>query len=381
MTHQVASSTRRRSVQSSCLVSQLLPTEMKSSTLIGYMSLRASIMLLCASITTCIPTRRGVLVVGAFSHLTTTTRSTHVSTFQRHCTDTTNKETMYSINDDVCPPLDPDVLRNTVEKHCRTLPSYLQHKPIAPHTLQAYTKVCQYIKETFNPNNKTIILDSGCGTGRSSLLLGEAYPSSLVIGIDRSMARLCRNRKFRNGILVESDDDFGNGDESTSRSTSIAPTVVQQAADNVLLVRAELVDFWRLIILEEEWNIAHHYLLYPNPYPKKARYKHRWYAHSSFPLLLQLGAEQLTIRSNWKGYVKEFRDSVVYANEYYDKQETHGKNYAQPYMQSATSDESIRQRRPQDEIAWTNFEQKYDDIGEPTYELTLKRTYSNNGKE
>lgn len=317
--------------------------------------------------TFCVIARQG-RVLGAFQY-TTTRMQKEISTFQRHCTNR-NKETMYTINDEICPPLDAQVLRTTVEKHCRTLPRFLQHKPIAQHTQHAFDQVSTYI------SNCPIILDSGCGTGRSTMLLGELYPCHVVIGIDRSMARLSRNstfrRRYKSASAFDNDKNL-NDDSSSVYNAGNIPTVVQQAAPNVFLVRAELVDFWRLILQDSrDWNIAHHFMLYPNPYPKKSRFKSRWYAHPSFPLLLQLDSNEFTIRSNWEGYLKEFRNSIVYASEYYTNKND-GQDFASKFVESAKRDDCITKRRSSEDfqLAWTNFEQKYHDIGEPTYELKL----------
>ncbi len=78
--------------------------------------------------------------------------------------------------------------------------------------------------------------------------------------------------------------------------------------DNALLVRADLVDFWRLA-LEAGWAPERHYLLYPNPYPKSAHLKMRWHGHPVFPTLLALGG-RLELRSNWQLYVEEFAQAV-----------------------------------------------------------------------
>jgi tRNA (guanine-N7-)-methyltransferase len=195
---------------------------------------------------------------------------------------------------------------------------------------------------------------SGCGTARSSLILGNMYPDHLVIGIDRSLARLWRNVKFRKGdhhnssSTVEEEFQKGNGNDICDGNVP----AVQRASSNVILVRAELVDFWRLCA-REEWKISKHYLLYPNPYPKKSRLKSRWYAHAAFPILLGLGGD-IVVRSNWKGYLKEFAICTNVANECMDLA------YVPlgPTRRCGTN-------------AFTNFEQKYDNVGEPTYELTL----------
>lgn len=79
--------------------------------------------------------------------------------------------------------------------------------------------------------------------------------------------------------------------------------------DNALLLRADLVDFWRLA-RAADWRLARHYLLYPNPYPKSAHLKKRWHGHPVFPALLALGGE-LELRSNWSIYVEEFALAVA----------------------------------------------------------------------
>jgi tRNA G46 methylase TrmB len=156
-------------------------------------------------------------------------------------------------------------------------------------------------------------------------------------------------------IMVDDDDDDDDDDGQV-----LPAAAVQRASDNVILVRAELSDFWRLCSMEEEWNICRHYLLYPNPYPKKSRLKSRWYAHPAFPILLQLGG-CIVVRSNWKGYLEEFATCAEVANE------CMGFTYQ--------GDGPTRRQRCKSTTttttAWTNFEIKYDSVGEPTYELVL----------
>merc|ERR1711862_247499 len=85
---------------------------------------------------------------------------------------------------------------------------------------------------------------------------------------------------------------------------------------NIILLRAEIIDFWRCIKQQQQnsnnnnssiWNnIYKHYILYPNPYPKTSKQlKLRWYANQSLPILLSIGGI-LTGRSNWLLYLKEF---------------------------------------------------------------------------
>lgn len=118
-----------------------------------------------------------------------------------------------------------------------------------------------------------LILDSGCGTGLSSVQLAEANPEALVLGLDQSRARLSRaQNRFR-------------------------------LPANVLLVQAECADFWRLA-RSRDWHLERHYLLYPNPWPKPAHLGRRWHGHPVFPDLLALGGT-FEVRSNWQLYLEE----------------------------------------------------------------------------
>ncbi|GAX14879.1 hypothetical protein FisN_29Lu093 [Fistulifera solaris] len=226
-----------------------------------------------------------------------------------------------------CPSMESETLRNEVHKHCDSLDLFLTRKPVSIHSLTAFSELGRQLPS----DNAPLILDSGCGTGRSSLRLGELYPESHVIGVDRSIARLSRH--IRPDRLVE------------------------QVSDNVWLVRAELVDFWRCC-RDQQWSFVRHYLLYPNPYPKKVRYKSRWYAHPCFPLLLQLPASEIIVRSNWLQYLEDFRDAVDIAADY---------NKEFSIFQTSNVERLI----PSGQDALTNFEQKYWNAGEATYELVL----------
>lgn len=259
--------------------------------------------------------------------LASTLRAIHSQTMPRKVV-----TTPYTID---CPPTVPNVLKSLVHRHDLTLDRYLAAKPIAPHTATAFRELMTLL------STDTIILDSGCGTGRSSLHLGSLYPGHTIV--DRSIARLSRNRFY------ELDQSFA-----------------QQASDNVWLVQAELIDFWRCC-LNHNVHVKHHYLLYPNPYPKKARLKLRWYAHPSFPLFFRLASETIVVRSNWELYLQEFCQSVGYLYEANPTSVT-------PYLDSARC--GPRQRDPTTALAWSNFERKYDLAGENTYEIELNRRLS-----
>ncbi|MEO8169956.1 MAG: SAM-dependent methyltransferase [Oxalobacteraceae bacterium] len=120
-----------------------------------------------------------------------------------------------------------------------------------------------------------LILDTGCGVGLSTMHLAVQFPNHFVIGIDQSADRLQRNT-------------FWSG----------------PAPLNFMLVRADLVDYWRLLSVEGI-RPARQYLLYPNPWPKAAHLGRRWHGHPVFPTIAALGGT-LECRSNWRIYVEEF---------------------------------------------------------------------------
>lgn len=119
---------------------------------------------------------------------------------------------------------------------------------------------------------RPLILDTGCGTGASSVGLAHRYPESFVIGVDQSADRLA--------------------------------TAKGELPGNLCLVRADLVDYWRLLAVHQV-KLSRHYLLYPNPWPKIGHLSRRWQGHAVFPVLPTLGGS-IECRSNWQIYVEEF---------------------------------------------------------------------------
>ena len=275
------------------------------------------------------------------------------------------RPTLYTIDDSVCLPTDKEALQKIVTKHCKSLDKYLENSPIAAHTKVAFVEVKRYANNFFpegipntssNSDEPGLILDSGVGTGRSSRMLAERFPNDLIIGVDRSFARLSKN----DDATVTSEDN----DESFVQ--------VVEGQPNVLLVRAELGSFWRLII-EEGWAVKSQYLLYPNPYPKPRRVKSRFYTHPIFPVLLSVG-DDIIVRSNWEGYLKEFAASASIVSEC---SETVSMDCAgKPILSKPlTVDGPNSVVVENEESALTLFEKKYYECGEPIYELRVKREY------
>ena len=127
---------------------------------------------------------------------------------------------------------------------------------------------------TWQSHGGSLIIDAGCGVGLSTRKLAHQFPDAFVIGVDQSSHRLQRHTRW----------------EGTEPS-------------NFITVRADLVDFWQRMALARIQPLRH-YLLYPNPWPKKAQLQRRWHGHPIFPTLLRLGGH-LECRSNWKIYIDE----------------------------------------------------------------------------
>ena len=216
--------------------------------------------------------------------------------------------------------VDEAAVQQLVERHVAQHATYLAKRPIAKHTEAAFLTAAEFARRRDAP----IIIDAGCGTGRSTLKLAERYPDSTVIGVDRSEARLEKGR---------------------------------QAPANALLLRAELGDFWRLLNDSNDLRAEETYLLYPNPYPKTKMLKQRFQGHASLPSLLQACGRRLTIRASWRTYLEEFRLAASRA----------GKLGIRPDLIPGEPYELSDLRDP-----LTLFERKYAAAGVPVYELILE---------
>lgn len=160
---------------------------------------------------------------------------------------------------------------------------------VAKHAASTFQKpICAYNRDAFEASMTAwttaaggtsrlmpLILDSGCGVGFSTRHLATQFPDHFVIGIDQSANRLQRHTLWHGA-----------------------------APRNFTLVRADLVDYWRLL-LANGIHPERQYLLYPNPWPKPAHLGRRWHGHAVFPALVALGG-YLECRSNWRIYIEEF---------------------------------------------------------------------------
>ena len=175
-----------------------------------------------------------------------------------------------------------DDLDKVVNKH---LTSEFK-KPYAPYSLAGFEQIKNAV-DTFLLSNSsgTIILDSCCGVGESTYHLAVNNPNALVIGVDKSEHRI---EKYEHHFQQPHQDKV----------------------DNFILIRGDLNDLWRLIA-EANWPIAHHYILYPNPWPKSKHLQRRWHGAPVFKYIPLL-SKQLTVRSNWPIYIEEFTQALTH---------------------------------------------------------------------
>jgi tRNA G46 methylase TrmB len=154
---------------------------------------------------------------------------------------------------------------------------------VAKHAGSPFLKpIADYNRHAFDASVVTwqaagsmpLILDAGCGVGLSTLHLAAQFPDHYVIGVDQSADRLARQNKW-----------------------------IGKLPTNCTTVRANLVDYWRLMHASAIWP-TRHYLLYPNPWPKIGQVQRRWHGHPVFPTLVAMGG-YLECRSNWRIYIEE----------------------------------------------------------------------------
>lgn len=188
-------------------------------------------------------------------------------------------------------------LSEIVERHIISLGLFEEHSNVARHTQEAFEEALAFVDEFYrkkdimeqNPGDKLVILDSGCGKGLSTFTIASQYPDIPVIGVDRSINRLSKSDIF-NKNDADNDNHNNNGSDNVPR--------------NALLLRAELANFWTLVVKESDWVVHSHYILYPNPYPKAKHVGRRWHGHPIFPYMLVLGGS-VKVRSNWHIYCEE----------------------------------------------------------------------------
>lgn len=163
-------------------------------------------------------------------------------------------------------------LAELVRKHLATE----FRRPEAPYSRQAF----EALLERWD-GRQPLVLDSACGTGESTAVLARRHPRALVVGVDQSEERTTRGLRKLAGTLP----------------------------GNALVLRAEVTDLWALLARRGA-RLSHHYLLYPNPWPKAEHLMRRWHGHPRLGDLLRLGG-RLELRTNWDVYAMEFAQALA----------------------------------------------------------------------
>lgn len=184
-------------------------------------------------------------------------------------------------------------LEELVRKYART--SFL--RPIADHTREAFAKAEKFIESFYESKDQSseckdrrtpvqVILDSGCGTGESTIHIAKRFPDIPVIGIDKSLARLDKAENAGRNLELPS---------------------------NAFWVRGELLDFWKLAhekMQEGLWTVPYHAIFFPNPWPKQSEATRRFHMHPIFPTMLPM-AKVTELRTNWEIYAQEFAKAAT----------------------------------------------------------------------
>ena len=144
-------------------------------------------------------------------------------------------------------------------------------RPVSAHTQAAFDESLNWLDDW----QGDIIFDSCCGVGESTAAIAKQFPDAKVIGIDKSAARLAKHAHY---------------------GTSL---------DNYRVFRADVNDFW-FLAHQHGMRLSHHFLLYPNPYPKPSQVQKRWHAGPAMPDFVRLGGK-IQVRSNWQILVQEFQ--------------------------------------------------------------------------
>ncbi len=147
---------------------------------------------------------------------------------------------------------------------------------MAAHNLASFRELETVVEAWGGP----LVLDTGCGTGLSTLALSRRFPEALVLGLDKSARRLGLHLLPRNEV-----------------------------GGRYVLQRLDLEDFWPLA-LAAGWTFVYQAFYYPNPWPKPEHRLRRWPFHPVFPVALQTGGVW-ELRTNWAVYAAEMAQAFA----------------------------------------------------------------------
>lgn len=212
--------------------------------------------------------------------------------------------------------------------------------PMHVPTLNAFKEI-QPLLDQWRSENTPWVLDSGCGVGASTYRLAQAFPHHHILGVDRSEVRLSKKFAQPQDPLFQL-----NKDSDHSR---------------IHFIRAELSDFWRLL-LQYQLLPNHHFILYPNPYPKKTQLNKRFHGSISLQNILQI-CPKLELRSNWPIYLEEFKEAAsICAQEMINLSSHSVKSFSQGRQKTLVLTL---------ETCMTHFERKYYASEQELFQLTF----------
>lgn len=257
-----------------------------------------------------------------------------------------------------------DRLHDAVRKNVENFNKFRISRSMHYHSvnIEAFETAVKFVDDFYASkgvvSEKRVIIDSGCGQGVSSEYLSNLYADMPCIGIDRAQSRLKNSKSF---------GKFSSGGEKTSRK------------NNLLLLRADLIDFWLMVADKADWIVEKHFIFHPNPSPKHKDLRQRFYgkiirlhsmrdhtndshmpacvANSIFPIFPLLGGD-IFLRSNWRTYGQEFRAAFEILRRCPGFE--HLGNVQIPDV--VPHDESL---------IITHFDKKYDQVGIPMYDFKL----------
>ncbi|WP_371195602.1 SAM-dependent methyltransferase [Glaciecola sp. SC05] len=184
-------------------------------------------------------------------------------------------------------------------------------RPIAMHTQAAFDEAIVWLSDW----KGDVILDACCGVGESTLNIAQEYPQARVIGVDKSIARLQKHAHYSHKLRADklsSEEPSLQNIDAKSNCSGDSGVANSALICNYLVLQADLNDFWRLLdnylnhsARTIQWRLCKQYILYPNPYPKKAQLGKRWHGSAVFSNIIACCAN-IELRSNWKLYLEEF---------------------------------------------------------------------------
>lgn len=180
-----------------------------------------------------------------------------------------------------------DVIDDRLDKLVKRNAEFILHfaamrmKRIHPTTANSFIRAKTFVDEFYKGSTYEnsgsplpVILDSGCGLGLSSYTLSSLYPNYPIIGVDRSLSKLKTNHFFH---VSDAETSHLCDDDTSEEELSIAKMSKMTKPNNLILLQADLVDFWVLAALESQWVTHKHFLFHPNPFPKHNSIRRRFY--------------------------------------------------------------------------------------------------------